>query len=147
MKIKGKITRQIDVDKKQTDFIIYIYHKKGECGFPIGYSDELASELSLIFEGKISAIRVYELVEKYLEKVGRINSNFTAVRYHDDVKLTNSFISAFKNLINEFIQLKLIENFNLRPVKVNMSLYLPQYINEGIVTCEVPVVFFEWEVI
>ena len=147
MQVKGKITRQINVDEQKTCFTIYLYHDKGTSGYPIAWINELALELSEILSGKINAVKVFEITEKHLGKVGRIDSMFTAVRYHDDVKLSNSFINAFKRLIGEFVQMGLIKDFKIKHVKVNPGLYPPDKISEGIVVCEVPVALFEFETV
>ena len=142
MIVKGKITRQIDVGKKKTNFIIYIDNEYPDC--PIAWTNDLALELSKYLP--IKTIDLLDIIEKHLKKIGRINDTFTAIRYHDDVKLTNSFTSAFYKFLKDLEQQNLIDNINIRHVKVNPSLYSHEQVNEGIVTSEVPVLLFTFNV-
>lgn len=140
--VKGKITRQIDVEKKEINFAIYIDGDFPDC--PIGWTNELALELAKYLP--IKPIELLDIVEKHLRRVGRINESFKATRFHDDVKLTNSFITAFNKLLKDLEQQKLINDVKTKPIKVNPSLYLYNQVNEGIVTCEVPVLFFKFKI-
>lgn len=140
--VKGKITRQINVEKKKTSFTIYIDNEYPDC--PIAWTNDLALELSKYLP--IKTINLLGIIEKHLKKIGRINDMFTATRYHDDVKLTNSFISAFCKLLKDLERQNLICNINIRYVKVNPSLYSHDQINEGIVISEVPVLLFTFNV-
>jgi len=140
--VKGKITRQIDVERKEVSFAIYIDGDFPDC--PIGWTNELALELAKYLP--IKPIELLDIVEKHLKRVGRINETFKAPRYHDDVKLTNSFVTAFNKLLKDLEQRKLISNIKTKIIKVNPSLYPQNQVSEGIVTCEVPVMFFKFEV-
>jgi len=139
--IKGRITRTIDVDEQTIRFAFYFNGPLDDC--PFTCVNELALELANFFKVK-RPLEIVETVEKYMGKIGRINSDFKAIRYHDDVKLTNSFVKAFQRLLDELEQQGYISDVQIRPVKVNPSLYSRRFINEGIVTCEVPVAFFKF---
>lgn len=139
MRIKGKITREIDTKRQITRFIFYLNDE-----YPITFTNELAIQLAGLFN--VDTLEILNIVEKYLERVGRIDSDFKAVRYHDDVKLTNSFTKAFQRLLKELEQKGYIKDVQTKLVKVNPSLYPRHYISEGIVTCEVPVMLFKFTV-
>ena len=140
--VKGKITRQINIDKQKIGFAIYIDSEFPDC--PIAWTNELALELSKYIP--IKTIDLLDIIETYLKKVGRINDMFSAIRYHDDVKLTNSFIHAFYNFLKYLEYKKIIHGVHLKSVKVNPSLYSHNQVSEGIVISEVPVALFEFKV-
>lgn len=141
--VSGKITREIDINEQIVRFAFYFNGPLDDC--PFTCVNELALELAN-FLGIKRPLEIIEIVEKYMGRIGRINSDFKAVRYHDDVKLTNSFVRAFRQLLNELKQQGYISNIQIKPVKVNPSLYSRRFISEGIVTCEVPVAFFKFTV-